>query len=170
MGFYKIGCEIHPPGEGKTKKERYLIQGESIVYAIERAYKYLAKSGQFEAINIAKTRYMAMISLDYTHLTAEELAGAVAWKQGFIYIMIYPPYDKLHYSRKPYKGVKIVKGVRSAYDTIVRMGGRIPANLEYDMGIMDVFIGTPARGKPELKFRRDVKQKTKHSGLKVAKL
>ena len=103
-------------------------------------------------------------------LTAEELAGAVAWKQGFIYIMIYPPYDKLHYSRKPYKGVKIVKGVRSAYDTIVKLGKRIPANLEYDMGIMDVFIGTPAKGKPELKFRRDVKQKTKHSGLKVAKL
>lgn len=58
MSFYKIACEIHPPGEGKAKTERYLIQGDSLSYGIERTYKYLAKSGQFEGMNIAKTRIM----------------------------------------------------------------------------------------------------------------
>jgi hypothetical protein len=100
-------------------------------------------------------------------MTPEEMKGAVAWKQGFIYKMVYPPYDNMQNSREPYPGIKVVKGARSAYETIVRLKGRVPAKLAFDMGIMDVFIETPRRGKgkPQLKFKRDVKQETKHTGL-----
>lgn len=89
-------------------------------------------------------------------LTAEQLRGAVAWKHGFIYIMKFPPYgkDDVKYSRTPFKGVKTVEGAKSAYETIVRIGGQVPKSLKQDMGIMDVEIKTPDTGKPSLVFTR----------------
>lgn len=107
------------------------------------------------------------------HMTREEVAGAVAWKQGFIYIMIYPPYkpQNIEYSRKPFPGIKVVKGARSAYETVVKLGQKIPSRLAYDMGIMDIEIITPkgGTGKPKLKFKADPKQKTKQTGISMAR-
>jgi hypothetical protein len=102
-------------------------------------------------------------------MTPEEMAGAVAWKQGFIYKMLYPPYDNMQNSRKPFPGIKIVKGVRSAYKTIIRLGGRVPARIAHDMGIMDVFIITPKKGKPRIEFKRDIKQKTQVAGISMVR-
>jgi len=98
-------------------------------------------------------------------LTKKELAGAVAWKQGLFFKLIYPPYG-LHNiinSRKQFAGVKTVKGIRSAYETIIRIGGKLPATIKRDMGIMDIKIITPkaGKGKPRITFRRDIEQKTK---------
>ena len=97
-------------------------------------------------------------------LTKEELAGAVQWKQGIMYIMIYPPYNKLNWSRKPYAGIRKVKGAKSAYKTLQKLGQKLPSRLAYDMGIMDVKIITSRGGKgdPKLRFAPDVKQKTTH--------
>lgn len=97
-------------------------------------------------------------------MTKKELAGAVAWKQGFIYIMIYPPYgkDNIEHSRKPFPGVKTTTGARSAYETIARITkGKLPATIKRDMGIMDITISSPKVGKPVIEFKADPKQKTR---------
>lgn len=95
-------------------------------------------------------------------MTSKELAGAVAWKQGFIYKVIFPPYGEkdIINTREPIKGVKIVMGIRSAYLSIARLGGKIPPILERDMGIMDIHITTKRRARPRIRFKRDVKQRT----------
>lgn len=98
-------------------------------------------------------------------LTPAEIAGSVAWKQGFIYKLIYPPYGKhnIIHSTKPFPGVKVAKGARSAYESIVRIGGKLPRTIKRDMGVMDIYIYTPKKrkAKPRLKFRRDPKQRTR---------
>lgn len=82
--------------------------------------------------------------------------------------MIYPPYgqDDVINSREPIPGVRVVKGARSAYESIVKAKDKrdiLPPVIKRDLGIMDIHILTPerGRGKPTLKFRRDVKQKTR---------
>lgn len=87
-------------------------------------------------------------------MTDAELAGAAAWKQGFTYIMRYPPYGKenIQYSSKPFPGVKTLEGIGSAYKTIVRLGGKLPATIKTDMGIMDIAVRTGREGKPVLSF------------------
>lgn len=95
-------------------------------------------------------------------MTAEELAGAVAWKQGLFYIMIYPPYGEknIEYSKSPFVGVKVYSGARSAYQSIAKIGGKLPRRITRDLGIMDITITTSKRGIPEIKFQADLKQKT----------
>jgi hypothetical protein len=95
-------------------------------------------------------------------LTKKERAGAVGWKQGFIWIMIFPPYGKNNasYTKKPIPGIPYYKGAGSAYASIVRMGGQLPPEILRDMGIFDIKITTGRAGKPKLSFRRDIKQRT----------
>lgn len=104
-------------------------------------------------------------------MTKKELAGAVAWKQGFIYKMIYPPYGKWNIENRlrPFPGVRTVTGVRSAYETIVRIGGKLPPTIKRDMGIMDITVTTIAGKKPELRFRRDILQQTTFTRGKAIK-
>jgi len=95
-------------------------------------------------------------------MTKKELAGAVGWKQGFIYKMIFPPYGKNNIvnSRKPIPGIKYYDGARSAYKSIVRLGGKLPKTIERDMGIMDITITTPKGGQPKIAFSPDILQRT----------
>lgn len=103
-------------------------------------------------------------------LSKEELEGSISWKQGFIYILRFPPFKPkdVAYSKKPFPGVKVYKGARSAYKSIIKRGGKVPSRLAYDMGIMDISIITTG-GKPKLKFKRDVKQRTHHAGISVTR-
>jgi hypothetical protein len=96
-------------------------------------------------------------------LTLQEREGAVAWKQGFIYILIYPPYGQANviYSRKPFAGIPLYKGARSAYNSIIHKGSKLPPKISRDMGIMDIHIKTTGGEKPKLTFKRDIHQKTK---------
>lgn len=89
-----------------------------------------------------------------------ELKGAICWRQGFIWKTIYPPYgkDDIMHTTEPPPGVKVVKGIRSAYKTITKLGVHVPREIYVDMGIMDVVI--KKRGK-KIRFKRDIKQKTK---------
>jgi len=95
-------------------------------------------------------------------LTESELKGAVAWKQGFIYKMIFPPYgaNQIVNTRQPIAGVRVVEGARSAYETIVRLGGILPATIRRDMGIMDIEIKTTRGGQPRIAFTPDIRQLT----------
>ena len=106
-------------------------------------------------------------------MTPKERTGSVAWKQGFIYVLIYPPYGEKNilYSRKPFPGVKIAKGVKSAYKTITKLGIKLPASIKRDMGIMDIEIKTPKKGKGKsvIEFKADPRQVTWHVAGKRGK-
>lgn len=102
----------------------------------------------------------------FRQLTPVQQAGSVCWRQGIMYILLYPPYGEKNiiHSRTPFPGVKIVKGARSAYESIARAKGRegaLPPVITRDMGIQDIRITTPRRGKPKIHFKRDVKQRTR---------
>jgi len=96
-------------------------------------------------------------------MTEEEFASAVGWKQGIMYIMIYKPYkqNNITFTRKSIAGISYMEGARSAYESIRKLkDGKLPAKVKIDLGIMDVIIETKkaGRGKPKLKFKRDVEQ------------
>ncbi len=95
-------------------------------------------------------------------LTPSQIQGAIAWKQGWVYKMLYPPFgpkDILN-TKSPIEGVRYHEGPRAAYDSIVRKGGYVPPVLNRNMGIMDIRIETPEstydqKGNPELNFALD---------------
>jgi len=99
-------------------------------------------------------------------MTKEELKGSVAWRQGFIYKLIYPPYGEKNilHNRKPFPGVKTASGAQSAYKTVTKLGIKLPESIKRDMGIMDIEIKTPRKGKgqPEIAFKSDVRLETWH--------
>jgi hypothetical protein len=102
-------------------------------------------------------------------LTKKDIAGSIGWKQGFNYRLLLPPTwgandNDVVNSRKPIPGIPYHSGVKSAYRSIVKLGGKVPQVLMRDMGIMDVTIRT-TKGKPRLIFERDIKQKTRLTGV-----
>jgi len=100
-----------------------------------------------------------------SRLTKKQREGIIAWKQGFIYRLLYPPYgvkDVIH-SKKPLAGVKYYSGAKSAMKSIIAKHGYVPPEVLRDMGIMDVIIRTPwqKKSKPKIFFKRDIHQRTK---------
>lgn len=97
-------------------------------------------------------------------LTLAQRKGAIGWKQGIMYKAIYPPYGEhdIVNSRTMIPGIRYAKGAKSAFLSIARVTkGRVPANLARDMGIMDIRISTPAKGRPSIRFAADPKRKTR---------
>jgi hypothetical protein len=90
----------------------------------------------------------------------------IAWRQGFVWWVIYPPYKSkanVKVLRKPPVGAKVVKGVGSAYKTIQGLVCNVDILLILDMGIFDVTITRPKREprKASIRYRRDIKQRTR---------
>jgi len=97
-------------------------------------------------------------------LTEKEEEGIIAWKMGFMYKMIFPPYGQKQIvnSRKPLAGVKYYTGIGSAFKSIIARGGVVPRVVLRDMGIMDIRIETPKGSrKPTIHFKRDIHQRTR---------
>lgn len=99
-------------------------------------------------------------------LTRGELEASVAWKQGIMYKLIYPPYGQrdIINSRTPFPGMHIHTGVRSAFETLIRtQRGRLPSTIVRDMGMMSIRIeaGDKYTGKPKLKFHELEERKGK---------
>lgn len=95
----------------------------------------------------------------------KEKEGAVAWRQGFVWWVIYPPYKSkrdIKCLKQPPKGATVVKGPGSAYKTVQALGGDANIVLEIDLGIFDVQISRPSgAGKTTaIKYKRDVKKQT----------
>ena len=96
-------------------------------------------------------------------LSEKERIGSVAWRQGMWYILIYPPYGQkeIIYSKEPFPGIKMSKGEGSAYRSIGQpKKGILPPLIQRDMGVVDVRIKTPKKGKPKISFTADPKQQT----------
>jgi len=89
-------------------------------------------------------------------LSKEQREAAIGWKQGIMFKYRYPPWgqDDIINSRTPIQGIPIKKGMRSAYESIIRtMKGTIPPNLVFHMGMMDTVItDADKNGQPEIAF------------------
>lgn len=89
-------------------------------------------------------------------LTKQERAGSVQWRQGLIYKLWYPPYrqQNIKNSRRPFPGILMVSGPRSAYRTIMRLGGVLPRVISRGMGIVDITVTTPGPlSRPVISFK-----------------
>jgi beta-phosphoglucomutase-like phosphatase (HAD superfamily) len=91
-------------------------------------------------------------------LTKAELEASIAWKQGVMYKLIYPPYGQndIINSRVPFPGMRIHTGARSAFATLIRtQKGRLPSTIVRDMGMMHIRIEGGSRSttsKPKMRF------------------
>ncbi len=99
-------------------------------------------------------------------LTRGELEASVAWKQGIMYKLIYPPYGQrdIINSRTPFPGMHIHTGARSAFETLIRtQRGRLPSTIVRDMGMMHIRIeaGDKFSGKPKMRFHELEERKGK---------
>jgi hypothetical protein len=103
-------------------------------------------------------------------MTKDQFNGIIAWKQGFMYKLLYPPYGKENIinTRHPINIVKYSSGPGSAYASIVAKGGAIPTSIMRDMGIFDINISVPpakagqVTRKATIRYRRDMS----HAGVK----
>jgi len=99
-------------------------------------------------------------------LTPNELEAAVAWKQGIMYKLIYPPYGQgdILNSRHPFPGMHIHTGPNSAFETLIKtQRGRLPSTIVRDMGMMHIRIegGDKKFGQIKMKFAEQEQRKGK---------
>jgi hypothetical protein len=90
----------------------------------------------------------------------------MAWKQGFMYKLWYPPYgqDDIINSRTPFPGVTNYKGFKSAYKSLIRRTpGTIPPMISRNMGMFSTTIvgGDKAGSQPQLVYKEHEKRKGK---------
>lgn len=89
-------------------------------------------------------------------LTAEEIKGAVAWKQGVMYKLVFPPYGQndVVNSRSPFQGIVSHANARNAYETLVtKHQGKLPSTIVRHMGMMTFSVtgGNKKHGSPKVK-------------------
>ena len=110
---------------------------------------------------LAKIRHMAKLG---------QYEGLIAWRQGWAFRVWTSPWGQkdMLVTRTPVEGIDYARGLRSAYNSIVRRGGYIPPVLSRDMGIYRVTVRTMKdQRKPELVFTRDIKDVYKGKKRKV---
>lgn len=151
--------------EEAIESETKTITDTQVKTAVQEQVKTLTAAALLTVFpatsTIGKTPIPIRIPLpddEFKELTKKESEGAVGWKQGFIYILIYPPYgdNQTVYTKEPIPGVPYHDGLESAYKSITKIGGKLPPKILKDMGIMDVKI-TTVKGKPKISFKRDEK-------------
>jgi hypothetical protein len=107
--------------------------------------------------------------LKFEDLTRDQLDGAVAWKQGFIYKLWVKPFGQADIinSKQPIPGVKYHTGIGSAAQSLIVTYGEIPKHIKRDMGVVDIDVFRAKEGgkQPTIKFKPDSKQKTSYSGI-----
>ena len=97
-------------------------------------------------------------------LTKEQLLGSMAWKQGIMYKLWYPPFgqDDMINSRTPFPGVQNYSGFKSAYKSLIRRTpGVIPPEISRSMGMFTTTIkgGDKAGGQPQLVYKEHEERK-----------
>lgn len=101
--------------------------------------------------------------IKFSDLTRSQRLASVAWRQGAVYHLIYPPYNEnavLH-SSKPFPGIKLHKGPLSAYKSLSRIkGNQLPDKILWDLGIMDIEFTRGKKGSVGMRYIPDVKQQT----------
>jgi hypothetical protein len=102
-------------------------------------------------------------------VTKRQKEGAIAWKQGFMYVLWYKPYgqkDVVH-TRQPIPGVIYHEGVGSAAKSVIAKYGEIPPHIRRDMGVVDINVfRTKDVNKPRMEFSADTKHNHKTGIIK----
>ena len=100
----------------------------------------------------------------FEQLTPEQRKGTIVWKQGWYHWALPPPYTQKHLigSMKPFPGVKVHKGARSAYRSVARVKGvNLPDKIQIDLGIMDITFLSDKKGRDVvMHYKPDVKEAT----------
>ncbi len=78
--------------------------------------------------------------------------GTVGWRQGFIYIIIPPPWTKVIYTKVRPTWLKLSSGPKSAFRTITRINGSVPQQLKIAVGF---FTAESSDSGSKLKFTHD---------------
>jgi hypothetical protein len=109
---------------------------------------------------------LILVGRDGRPLSKEQLLGSMAWKQGFMYKLWYPPYgqDDIINSRTPFPGVKNYQGFKSAYASLIRRTpGTIPPMISRNMGMFSTTIvgGDKAGSQPQLVYKEHEERKGK---------
>lgn len=125
-------------GEGEPFTEETVVEPEASVSEGANSYDVVIKMKNGRA------------------LTAEEIKGAVAWQQGIMHKLIFPPYGQndVVNSREPFQGVVSHANARNAYETLVRKHqGKLPSTIVRHMGMMTFSItgGDKKHGSPKVK-------------------
>ena len=96
-------------------------------------------------------------------LTPAEKKGAIAWKQGIGWWIIYPPYKSINsfFSIKAPEGISTAPDMKSAFDTIQKTSGKVPEKLSFDrLGIVSATITRPPDN-PKMRNRAAISFKVK---------
>ncbi len=87
--------------------------------------------------------------------------GSAAWRQGWVYRHWFPPFgkDDWLFTKTPIREVHYATGPKSAFESIVAVGGPLPdRTLEYDMGLQKLKIVPNVKGTdPGIYFELDRK-------------
>jgi len=82
-------------------------------------------------------------------LTKEEKEGAIAWKQGFGWWVIVPPFyneDTAIFTFTVPKGIRTAPNMKSAFSTIQKTNDKVPDRISFDrLGIVRATITRPPR-------------------------
>lgn len=108
-----------------------------------------------EPIKMPKKPILLSSLEQFVQLSPKQKEGSVAWKQGFMYKLIYPPYgeENIINSRTPFPGIHTHTGVKSAFETLIKIAeGALPPTIGRDMGIMRIEISTTRSGEPQMRF------------------
>jgi hypothetical protein len=90
--------------------------------------------------------------------------ASIVWKQGWYFYKLRPPYRQkdLIGSKTPFKGVKIYRGLASAYKSVAKVeGNQLPEKIHLNLGIQDIVLVKDKQGKDvRIYYRQDLKQVT----------
>ena len=125
-------------GEGEPFTEEAVVEPEASVSEGANSYDVVIKMKNGRA------------------LTTEEIKGAVAWQQGIMHKLIFPPYGQndVVNSREPFQGIVSHANARNAYEALVRKHqGKLPSTIVRHMGMMTFSVtgGDKKRGSPKVK-------------------
>jgi hypothetical protein len=100
----------------------------------------------------------------FEELTKKQKEASIAWKQGWAYHLIYPPWNAQNvlHSKEPFPGVKVHSGPGSASKSLAQVRGEsLPDKLLWDLGIVDITFSKGYKNKVGMVYKSDVGDKSK---------
>ncbi len=119
------------------------------------AHKNTVEAEEAKTIKTVKVETRIIKTKDGRALTTKEINDAVAWQQGIMHKLIFPPYGQndIVNSRTPFPGVVSHVNARTAYKALLKKHkGHLPSTIVRDMGMMTFEVtGGNDYGKPKVK-------------------
>lgn len=100
----------------------------------------------------------------FEELTYSQKEASIAWKQGWAYHLIYPPWNAQNvlHSKEPFPGIKIHTGIGSASKSLAQVKGEtLPDKILWDLGIVDITFAKGYKNKVGMTYKSDIGDKSK---------